>query len=82
MEHTLIGASSSSRIGWEMKISRALVHRYLISVSSSCTCFPGLLPRTSRRRSMIESRSTSLWSAMLGGARVDWGMLFVGAGQS
>jgi hypothetical protein len=24
---TLMGASSSSRMGWEMKISRALVHR-------------------------------------------------------
>ena len=32
---TLIGASSSKRMGWEMKISRALVQRYLISVSKS-----------------------------------------------
>jgi hypothetical protein len=32
---TLIGASSSRRIGWEMKISRALVQRYLISASRS-----------------------------------------------
>jgi len=63
---TLIGASSSRRMGCEMKISRDFVHRYLISVSSSCTCLPGLLPRTSRRRSMMLSRSTSFWSAMIG----------------
>ena len=66
IRHTLIGASSSSRMGWEMKISRALVQRYRISVSSSWTCLPGRLPRTSRRRSMMESRSTSFWSAMAG----------------
>ena len=29
-----------------MKISRALVQRYLISYSCSCTGFPGRLPRT------------------------------------
>lgn len=29
-----------------MKISRALVHRNLISYSCSWTCFPGRLPRT------------------------------------
>ena len=62
---TLMGASSSSNIGWEMKISRAFVHKYRISASNSCTCFPGLLPRTSRRRSMTESKSTSFWSAMI-----------------
>lgn len=56
---TLIGASSSSRMGWEMKISRALVQRYRISASSSWTCLPGRLPRTSRSRSIIESKSTS-----------------------
>lgn len=56
---TLIGASSSSRIGWEMNISRALVQRYRISASSSWTCLPGRLPRTSRSRSIIESKSTS-----------------------
>ena len=56
---TFMGASSSRRMGWEMKISRALVHRYLISVSNSCTCLPGLLPRTSKSLSMMESRSTS-----------------------
>lgn len=65
--HTFIGASSSSSMGWEMKISRALVQRYRISVSSNCTCFPGRLPRTSRRRSMMESRSTSPESAIVGG---------------
>lgn len=63
-DHTLMGASSSSRIGWPMKISRAFVQRNLISVSSSWTCFPGRLPRTSSRRSMMESRSTSCWSAI------------------
>lgn len=57
---TFMGASSSSRMGCEMKISRALVHRYLISVSNSCTCLPGLLPRTSNSLSMIESRSISV----------------------
>lgn len=45
----LIGASSSRRIGWLMKMSRDLVQRYRISCSASCTCFPGLLPRTARR---------------------------------
>ena len=62
---TLIGASSSSNIGWEMKISRAFVHKWRISASSNWTCFPGLLPLTSNRRSMTESRSTSFWSAMV-----------------
>ena len=61
---TFIGASSSSRMGWEMKISRAFVHRKRISVSSSCTCFPGRLPLTSSSLSMMESRSTSFWSPM------------------
>jgi len=56
---TFMGASSSSRMGCEMKISRALVHRKRISVSKSCTCLPGLLPRTSKSRSMMESKSTS-----------------------
>jgi hypothetical protein len=65
---TLIGASSSSRMGCEMKISRALVHRKRISVSSSWTCLPGLLPLTSRSLSMIESRSTSV-SAIAGTGR-------------
>ena len=42
----LIGASSSSRIGWLIKISLAFVHKYLISYSASWTGFPGRLPRT------------------------------------
>ena len=33
-------------MGWLMKISRAFVHKYRISVSSSWTGFPGLFPRT------------------------------------
>lgn len=70
-QHTFMGASNSRRIGCEMKISRALVHRYLISVSSSWTCLPGRLPRTSRRRSMMESRSTSFWSAIFGAKKSD-----------
>ena len=41
-----MGASSSSKMGWLMKISRAFVQRYLISYSWSCTGFPGRLPRT------------------------------------
>ena len=41
-----MGASSSSRIGWFMKISRAFVQRCLISYSCSCTGLPGRLPRT------------------------------------
>lgn len=54
----LMGASSSSRIGWLMKISRALVHRNLISYSSSWTCLPGRLPRTAgaRRRAVRGER--------------------------
>lgn len=48
-----------------MKISLAFVHKYRISDSSSCTCFPGLLPLTSRSRSMTESKSTSFCSAMV-----------------
>jgi hypothetical protein len=64
-EHTLIGASSSRRIGCEMKISRALVQRNLISCSRSCTCLPGLLPRTSNSLSIIESKSTSFSLAIV-----------------
>ena len=33
-------------MGWLMNISRAFVHRYLISYSCSWTGFPGLFPRT------------------------------------
>ena len=62
---TLIGASSSSKIGCDMKISLAFVHKKRISVSLSCTCFPGRFPLTSNSFSMMASRSTSCWSAML-----------------
>jgi hypothetical protein len=55
-----MGASSSRRIGWLMKISLAFVQRYLISYSWSCTGFPGLLPRTSSNLSITESRSISV----------------------
>ena len=68
---TFIGASSSSRIGCEMKISRALVQRNRISVSRSWTCLPGLLPRTSSSLSMIESKSTS-FSAIAGACYWLW----------
>lgn len=83
LPHILIGASSSSRMGWPIKISLAFVHRYFISNSRSCTAFPGLFPRTetnvkrnkaSLRRyipssnlSITESRSISL----VGSAIVD-----------
>ena len=46
----LMGASSSNRMGWFMKISRAFVQRYLISYSCSCTGLPGRLPRTVRQK--------------------------------
>lgn len=46
--HIFIGASSSSSIGWLMKISRAFVQRCLISYSASWTGFPGRLPRTAQ----------------------------------
>jgi hypothetical protein len=48
-----------------MKISLALVHRNRISCSRSWTCLPGRDPRTSRRRSMMESRSTSFSDAIV-----------------
>lgn len=54
-----MGASSSSKMGCEMKISRAFMHRPRISVSKSCTCLPGRLPRTSSRRVIILSTSRS-----------------------
>jgi hypothetical protein len=62
---TFIGASNSSRMGWPMKISRDLVHRYRISNSSSFTVWPGLLPRTSLSLCMMASKSTS-FSAIAG----------------
>lgn len=48
--HIFIGASSSSSIGWLMKISLAFVQRCLISYSASWTGFPGRLPRTASIR--------------------------------
>ena len=65
-KRTLIGASSSSRMGWLMKISRDLVHSQRISCSCSWTCLPGRLPRTSNSRAMMSSRFTSS-SAMVNG---------------
>jgi hypothetical protein len=53
----LIGASNSSKIGWLMNISRAFVHKYLISYSCSWTGLPGRFPRTEREgRRLSESR--------------------------
>lgn len=54
----LMGASSSRRMGCLMKMERAFEHRYRISCSSRSTCWPGLEPRTSSRRSMMLSTST------------------------
>lgn len=54
-----IGASSSSRLGCDMKISFAVTHSSLISGSDSCTCFPGRPFRTSSRRSIISSMAGS-----------------------
>ena len=50
--HILRGASSSRRMGWLMKISRAFVQRNRISYSASWTCFPGRFPRTRARLEM------------------------------
>ena len=52
----LIGASSSSRIGWLIKISLAFVHKYLISYSASWTGFPGRLPRTITKKKKGQAR--------------------------
>ena len=57
--HILMGASSSSKMGWLMKISLAFVHRYLISYSWSCTGFPGRLPRTGNKGKRSEKRRLS-----------------------
>jgi hypothetical protein len=55
----LMGASSSSRMGWEMKISRAFMQRLRISWAPSWTCLPGRLPRTSKSLSIMLSTSMS-----------------------
>ena len=57
--HILMGASSSSKMGWLMKISLAFVHRYLISYSWSCTGFPGRLPRTTEQGKKVRKRCWS-----------------------
>jgi hypothetical protein len=75
LPHIFRGASSSRRMGWLMKISRAFVQRNRISYSASWTCLPGRLPRTgvsclgvegvpSSNRSITESRSGSVCSAI------------------
>lgn len=49
---TLMGATSSRRLGWERKISLAVTQRCRISVSVSCTFFPVALcffPSSNRR---------------------------------
>ena len=43
---TLIGASSSSSIGWSITMSRLLKQSILISASARSTNFPGLAPLT------------------------------------
>lgn len=55
---TLRGASSSRRMGWLTKISRAAMQRPLISASVRLTCLPGLEALTSR--SLSRSLSTSI----------------------
>lgn len=65
----LMGASSSSRLGWDMKVSLAVKHSSLISFSESCTCLPGLPFRTSSRRSMMSSTAAvSMMDTALRGA--------------
>jgi len=46
-----------------MKISRAFVHRNLISYSASWTCFPGRLPRT---RNEIRTGQGERWCGRWG----------------
>ncbi len=46
-----------------MKISRAFVHRYLISYSCSCTGLPGRLPRTAAVQCQRTGGSNSSTSA-------------------
>ena len=55
----LIGACSSSSTGCWRKISRAVVHSDLMSVSSRATCFPGRPPRTSSSFSITASTSNA-----------------------
>lgn len=62
----LIGASSSSRMGWLIKISRAFVQRNLISYSCSCTCLPGRFPRTAQAggRTSVSTRQQAQTSGL------------------
>jgi hypothetical protein len=56
----LMGASSSSRLGWRMNTSLEAAQSCRISPSPSCTCctcFPGRHRRTSRRRRIKSSRA-------------------------
>lgn len=57
LPQTLRGASSSSRMGWDMKTSLAFIHSPRTSVSVRLTCFPGFLSLTSRSFSRILSMS-------------------------
>lgn len=57
--HIFIGASSSRRLGCDMKTSLAARHSFRISPSASCTCFPGLPFRTSNSRLMRSSITAS-----------------------
>ena len=56
LPHILSGASSSSNIGCDKNISRDFKHNPRISDSVSCTFFPGLEPRTKRRKWRKEKR--------------------------
>lgn len=60
----LMGASSSSSTGCEMKISRLLMHKALISRFSKLTIFPGLWLSTLSKRSIMLSMSISLAADM------------------
>lgn len=51
----LIGASSSSKLGWRRKISLEATQSCLISDSESWTCLPGLPDRTSVSLLIISS---------------------------
>ena len=55
----LMGASSSSKLGWLMKMSLEATQSCLISDSESWTCFPGRANRTSVRRRIMSSRTAS-----------------------
>lgn len=60
----LMGASSSRRLGWLIKISRDATQSCLISDSVSCTSFPGFEDRTSISFSIILSNTTGSISSL------------------